>query len=191
MTTKNSPDGPIRILVSSCLLGEKVRYDGGHKLDPIIVETLGRFVEYVPVCPEVECGLPTPREAMRLAGDPANPRLITAITGVDHTGKMHGWIRKKLQDLESLDLCGYICKKDSPSSGKERVKVYGENGIPAKVGAGMFTKAFMDRFPLIPVEEEDRLQDPALREIFVERVYTLRRLLDLGHAIASRRTDSL
>ncbi|MDA8121306.1 MAG: DUF523 and DUF1722 domain-containing protein [Deltaproteobacteria bacterium] len=178
MTKTDLPDGPIRILVSSCLLGEKVRYDGGHKRDPFLVETLGRFVEFVPVCPEVECGLPTPREAMRLAGDSADPRLVTSKTGVDHTGKMQGWIRGKLQDLEGLDLCGYICKKDSPSSGMERVKVYGEGGIPAKVGAGMFTKAFMDRFPLIPVEEEGRLQDPVLREMFVERVFTLRRLRD-------------
>lgn len=178
MTLTDLPDGPIRVLVSSCLLGEKVRYDGGHKRDPFLVETLGRFVEVVPVCPEAECGLPTPREAMRLAGDPAEPRLVTVKTGVDHTGKMQGWIRKKLQDLEGLDLCGYICKKGSPSSGMERVKVYGRNGIPANVGAGMFTKAFMEHFPLIPVEEEGRLQDPALRETFVERMFTLRRLRD-------------
>jgi uncharacterized protein YbgA (DUF1722 family)/uncharacterized protein YbbK (DUF523 family) len=178
MTRTDLPDVPIRILVSSCLLGEKVRYDGGHKRDPFLVETLGRFVEFVPVCPEAECGLPTPREAMRLEGDPTGPRLVTSKTGVDHTGKMQGWIRGKLQDLEGLDLCGYICKKDSPSSGMERVKVYGETGIPAKVGSGMFTKAFMDRFPLIPVEEEGRLQDPVLREMFVERVFTLRRLRD-------------
>jgi uncharacterized protein YbgA (DUF1722 family)/uncharacterized protein YbbK (DUF523 family) len=162
MTINDLPEGPIRVLVSSCLLGEKVRYDGGHKRDPFLVETLGRFVEYVPVCPEVECGLPTPREAMRLAGDPADPRLVTVNTGVDHTGKMQGWSRKKLQDLEGRDLCGYICKKNSPSSGMD----------------GMFTKAFMDHFPLIPVEDERRLQDPALREMFVERVFTLRRLRD-------------
>jgi len=178
LTLNDFPDGPIRVLVSSCLLGEKVRYDGGHKRDPFLVETLGRFVEYVPVCPEAECGLPTPREAMRLAGDFAHPRLVTVKTGVDHTGKMQGWIRRKLQDLEGLDLCGYICKKGSPSSGMERVKVYGKNGIPANAGAGMFTKAFMDRFPLIPVEEEGRLQDPVLREMFVERMFTLRRLRD-------------
>jgi uncharacterized protein YbgA (DUF1722 family)/uncharacterized protein YbbK (DUF523 family) len=178
MAFTDLPDGPIRVLVSSCLLGEKVRYDGGHKRDPFLAETLGRFVEVVPVCPEAECGLPTPREAMRLAGDPAEPRLVTVNTGVDHTGKMQGWIRKKLQDLEGLDLCGYICKKGSPSSGMERVKVYGRNGIPANVGAGMFTKAFMEHFPLIPVAEEGRLQDPALRETFVERMFTLRRLRD-------------
>jgi uncharacterized protein YbgA (DUF1722 family)/uncharacterized protein YbbK (DUF523 family) len=169
------PDGPIRILVSSCLLGEKVRYDGGHKRDPFLVETLGRFVEFVPVCPEVECGFPIPREAMRLTGNPKDPRLVTAVTGTDFTDLMKAWIHKKLRYMEPLDLCGYICKKDSPSSGMERVKVYGEDGIPAKVGAGIFTKAFMDRFPLIPVEEEGRLQDPALRELFIERVFTLRR----------------
>jgi uncharacterized protein YbgA (DUF1722 family)/uncharacterized protein YbbK (DUF523 family) len=163
MTLTDLPDGPIRVLVSSCLLGEKVRYDGGHKRDPFLVETLGRFVEYVPVCPEADCGLPTPREAMRLAGDPARPRLVTVRSGVDHTRKMQRWIRRKLQDLGGLDLCGYICKKGSPSSGME---------------AGMFTKAFMDRFPLIPVEEEGRLRDPALREMFVERMFTLRRLRD-------------
>jgi uncharacterized protein YbgA (DUF1722 family)/uncharacterized protein YbbK (DUF523 family) len=178
MTSTDMPDGPIRVLVSSCLLGEKVRYDGGHKRDPFLVETLGRFVEYVPVCPEAECGLPTPREAMRLTGDPVHPRLVTVKTGVDHTGKMRSWIRRKLRDLEGLDLCGYICKKDSPSSGMERVMIYGGNGTPANAGAGMFTKAFMDHFPLIPVEEEGRLRDPALREMFVERVFTLRRLRD-------------
>jgi uncharacterized protein YbgA (DUF1722 family)/uncharacterized protein YbbK (DUF523 family) len=178
MAFTDLPDGPIRVLVSSCLLGEKVRYDGGHKRDPFLVETLGRFVEVVPVCPEAECGLPTPREALRLAGDPAHPRLVTVKTGVDHTGKMQRWILEKLQDLEELDLCGYVCKKGSPSSGMERVKVYGRNGFPANVGAGMFTKAFMEHFPLIPVEEEGRLQDPALRETFVERMFTLRRLRD-------------
>jgi uncharacterized protein YbgA (DUF1722 family)/uncharacterized protein YbbK (DUF523 family) len=187
MTITDLPGGPIRILVSSCLLGEKVRYDGGHKRDPFLVETLGRFVEYVPVCPESECGLPTPREAMRLAGDPARPRLVTVKTVVDHTGKMQRWIRGKLEELEGLDLCGYICKKGSPSSGMERVKVYGENGIPANVGTGMFTKAFMDRFPLIPVEEEGRLQDPALRETFVERMFTLRRLRDRTRQGKTRR----
>src|SRR3972149_6785364 len=114
MTITDLPDGPIRVLVSSCLLGEKVRYDGGHKRDPMFVETLGRFFEVVPVCPEGECGLPTPREAMRLGGNPAHPRLVTVKTGADHTGKMQGWIREKLQDRKGPDLCGYICKKDSP-----------------------------------------------------------------------------
>ncbi len=170
---------PIRILISSCLLGEKVRYDGGHKREGYLVETLGRFVTWVPVCPEVDCGMPTPREAMRLVGNPSAPRLVTSQGGVDHTEKMLTFARRKLKELEALDLCGYICKKDSPSSGMERVKVYGGSGVPAKVGAGIFTKAFMDRFPLIPVEEEGRLNDPVLREMFIGRVFTLRRFRDL------------
>ena len=181
------PGGPIRVLISSCLLGERVRYDGGHKRDPYIVETLGNFVNYVPVCPEVDCGLPTPREAMRLVGDPSAPRLVAAKTGVDHTERMKRWARARLKELESLDLCGYICKKDSPSSGMERVKVYGPAGISARVGSGMFTKAFRDRFPLIPVEEEGRLQDPVLREMFIEKVFTLRRFRDVIREGKTRR----
>lgn len=178
MPRRDPSDGPIRILVSSCLMGDKVRYDGGHKRDAFLADTLGRFVEYVRVCPEVECGLPVPREAMRLLGDPARPRLAGANSGTDFTRRMEDWTRRKLRELEAQDLCGYICKKDSPSSGMERVKVYGERGVPAKIGSGMFTRAFMEHFPLVPVEEEGRLQDPVLREMFVERVFTLRRLRD-------------
>jgi uncharacterized protein YbbK (DUF523 family)/uncharacterized protein YbgA (DUF1722 family) len=174
---------PIRILISSCLLGEKVRYDGGHKREGYLVGTLGRFVEWIPVCPEVDCGLPTPREAMRLVGDPESPRLVTSKGGVDQTERMTAWARKKLEELERIDLCGYICKKDSPSSGMERVKVYGDSGIPAKVGSGVFTRAFMEHFPLIPVEEEGRLNDPILREMFIGRVFTLRRSFHTDHKL--------
>ncbi len=114
---RSVPAGPIRILISSCLLGEKVRYDGGHKRDAFLVETLGRFVEYVPVCPEVECGFPVPREAMRLVGPPDAPRLVGTVSGTDFTELMHAWCRKKLRNLEDVDLSGYICKKDSPAPG--------------------------------------------------------------------------
>jgi uncharacterized protein YbgA (DUF1722 family)/uncharacterized protein YbbK (DUF523 family) len=170
----------VKILVSACLLGEKVRYDGGHKRDLFLNETLGPFVEWVRVCPEVDCGLPVPREAMRLVGDPTRPRLVTNRTGIDHTERMERWAKARLEELSLLDLCGYICKKDSPSSGMERVKVYGGgDGIPARTGSGVFTRMFMDRFPRIPVEEEGRLTDPVLREMFVERVFCLRRFRDL------------
>ena len=169
----------IKILVSACLLGEKVRYDGGHKRDLFLNETLGPFVEWVGVCPEVDCGLPVPREAMRLVGDPKHPRLVTNKSGIDHTERMERWARARLEELSRIDLCGYICKKDSPSSGMERVKVYGGDGIPARTGAGIFTRMFMERFPRIPVEEEGRLTDPVLREMFVERVFCLRRFRDL------------
>lgn len=157
-----------------------MRYDGGHKRDLFLIETLGPFVEWVRVCPEVDCGLPVPREAMRLAGDPDRPRLLANKTGIDHTDRMERWTKARLDELAGLDLCGYICKKDSPSSGMERVKVYGAGGgIPARTGVGIFTRRFMERFPRIPVEEEGRLTDPSIREMFIERVFCLRRFRDL------------
>ncbi len=155
--------GMVRVLISSCLLGNKVRYDGGEKRDPFLVETLGRFVAYVPVCPEVECGLPVPREAMRLAGDSSAPRFVTVGTGIDHTARMARFTAARLREIAAGDPCGYICKKGSPSCGMK---------------AGLFAKAFMERFPLVPVEEEGRLQDPVLREMFVEKVFTLKRFRD-------------
>jgi uncharacterized protein YbgA (DUF1722 family)/uncharacterized protein YbbK (DUF523 family) len=171
--------GPIRILISSCLLGERVRYDGGHTRDDLLVDTIGPFVEWVPVCPEVDCGLPTPREPMRLVGNPDAPRLVASKSGVDHTDRMLQWTRTRLRELEPLDLSGYICKANSPSSGMRRINVYGSAGVRDAGGAGIFTKAFMDRFPLVPVEEEGRLHDPVFREVFIEKVFTLRRFRDL------------
>lgn len=172
-------DDIIRIGISTCLLGEKVRYDGGHKLDPFLVDTLGRYVEYVPVCPEVECGFGIPREALRLVGEPAAPRLVTVRGNIDYTERMAGWAKKRVRDLEKEDLCGFIFKSKSPSSGMERVKVYNEKGMPSKTGSGMFARAFTDHFPRIPVEEEGRLHDPQLRENFIERIFTLKRWRDL------------
>lgn len=167
----------IRIGVSSCLLGEKVRYDGGHKHDRYLTDILGRFFRFVPVCPEVECGMPIPREAMRLEGDPAAPRLVTNRTRIDKTGQMLDFCRKKVVELEDEDLCGFIFKKGSPSSGLYRVKVYNQ-GVPAKSGSGLFAAAVVRHFPLLPVEEEGRLNDPHIRENFIERVFTLRRWKD-------------
>jgi uncharacterized protein YbgA (DUF1722 family)/uncharacterized protein YbbK (DUF523 family) len=165
----------IKCGISSCLLGNKVRYDGGHRLDPFIAETLGRYVDFVPVCPEVECGLGVPREAMHLEGDPRNPRLVTIHTKIDLTDKMVQWARQRSIALEKEDLCGFIFKSGSPSSGMERVKVYGGNGSPAKVGVGLFAQEFMNHFPLIPAEDEGRLHDPGLRENFIERIFALKR----------------
>jgi uncharacterized protein YbgA (DUF1722 family)/uncharacterized protein YbbK (DUF523 family) len=165
----------IRLGISTCLLGEQVRYDGGHKWDRFLTDTLGKYVDFVPVCPEVECGLGIPREAMRLVGDPTNPQLITVRSGVDHTERMLDWARQRVVALESEDLCGFIFKSDSPSSGMERVKVYGPSGMPAKTGVGLFARTFMDHFPLLPVEEEGRLHDPKLRENFIEAIFTLKR----------------
>ena len=165
----------IRLGISTCLLGENVRYDGGHKLDRFLTDTLGQYVEYVPVCPEVECGLPIPREAMHLEGNPDSPRLITAHTKQDMTERMVTWANKRVVELEKAGLCGFIFKSDSPSSGMERIKVYDEKGMPVKKGVGMFAGIFMEHFPLLPVEDEGRLHDPGLRENFIERIFTLKR----------------
>ena len=175
----------IKLGVSACLLGQPVRYDGQHKLDPFLRDTLGAYVEYVPVCPECEAGFGVPREAMRLEGDPASPRLVTVQTRVDHTDRMNAWARKRVQELEAEGLCGYIFKSKSPSSGMERVKVYNDKGVAVKAGVGLFAAAFMAHFPLLPVEEEGRLQDPELRENFIERIFALQRWRDM---LASGRT---
>ncbi len=169
----------IRLGISSCLLGNKVRFDGGHKLDPFLVHTLGEWVEYVPVCPEVESGFPVPREAFRLVGDPERPRLVTRQTGVDATPRMERWIAGKLPELERLGMCGFIFKSQSPSSGMERVKVYNDKGVAEKKGVGIFARALMERLPLLPVEEEGRLQDIHLRENFIVRIFAYRRWKDL------------
>jgi uncharacterized protein YbgA (DUF1722 family)/uncharacterized protein YbbK (DUF523 family) len=167
--------GKIPIGISTCLLGQNVRYNGGHALDRFLRDTLGKYVLYVPVCPEVECGFGIPRETFRLVGDPKEPRLVTSHTGVDHTERMETWARKRVEEIENDGLCGFIFKSDSPSSGMERVKVYDEKGVPRKIGAGVFARIFMEHFPLTPVEEDGRLHDPLLRENFIERIFTYRR----------------
>jgi uncharacterized protein YbgA (DUF1722 family)/uncharacterized protein YbbK (DUF523 family) len=165
----------IKLGISTCLLGENVRYDGGHKLDRFLTDILGQYIEYVAVCPEVECGLPIPRESMHLKGDPNSPRLVTIRTKQDRTDRMIKWAQKRVAELEKEDLCGFIFKSNSPSSGMERIRVYNEKGMPVKKGVGIFTRIFMDYFPLLPVEDEGRLHDPELRENFIERIFTLKR----------------
>ncbi len=164
----------IKLGISTCLLGENVRYDGGHKLDRFLRDTLGQYVQYVPVCPETECGLGVPRESMRLEGDPSFPRLVTNRTRQDKTDQLVRWAQARLKQLESENLCGFIFKSNSPSSGMERVKVYNEKGMPSKNGSGIFARMFMDRFPSLPVEDEGRLHDPDLRENFIERIFVLK-----------------
>jgi uncharacterized protein YbgA (DUF1722 family)/uncharacterized protein YbbK (DUF523 family) len=167
---------PIRVGISSCLLGQPVRFDGGHKRDTFLTESFGRFVSWMPVCPEIECGLDAPREAMRLVRVNDDVRLLTAKTRVDLTGRMDTYARRRVEALAASDLCGYVLKKDSPSCGLERVKVYDTNGMPTRVGRGRFAAILAERFPCLPVEEEGRLSDPRLRENFVERVFAYARL---------------
>lgn len=166
---------PIRIGVSSCLLGQKVRYDGGHKRHDFIVDTLGPFVQFVAVCPEVELGLGTPRETLRLVRRGDDVRMVMA-SGEDHTDAMRKYARARVEALKDEDLSGYLLKKDSPSCGMERVKVYDGNNVPAKSGRGVFAEALLARWPYLPVEEEGRMFDATLRENFVERVFAYHRL---------------
>lgn len=164
-----------RLGISQCLLGDTVRYDGGHKRDAFLTDVLAPFVEWLPVCPEVEAGLGTPREAMHLAGDPDAPQLLTIRTHINHTMALQTFSQRRVQELQESDLDGYIFKKSSPSCGVYRVKVYTDKGQPSKQGTGIFAAAFQKAFPLLPVEEEGRLSDAPLRENFIERIFCYRR----------------
>lgn len=169
-------ENSLKLGISSCLLGNLVRYDGQHKYDAWIVETLGKHVSYVPVCPEVECGLGVPREAMRLVGDGEVSRLVTQRTAIDHSERMLEFAESRLQELKQENLCGYILKSKSPSCGMERVKIYPEKGgASQKRGVGLYAGAFLKAFPLLPCEEEGRLHDPVLRENFIERIFVMHR----------------
>ena len=174
-----APEGPpLRLGVSSCLLGNEVRFDGGHKRDRFVTDLLGSIVEWVPVCPEVEVGMGTPRPALRLVRGGNDVRMIEIKSERDHTLSMQRYSEKRARALRKLDLCGYILKKDSPSCGMTRVKVYGE-GMPSRAGTGLYASALMDAYPNLPVEDEGRLNDSKLRENFIERVFAYQRLCGL------------
>jgi uncharacterized protein YbbK (DUF523 family) len=187
-TAEPTDSGPeLRLGVSSCLLGEKVRYDGGHKHDRYLTGVLGPLVRFFPLCPEVEIGLGIPRPTIRLEGDATasrfiEPRLVEPRSGKDLTDKMNDWARGKMAEIASWDLHGYVLKKGSPSCGLFRVRVYDDEDTPGrhgplggdrggKHGRGLFAARLTEHFPLLPVEEEGRLKDPALRESFVERLF--------------------
>ncbi|WP_147821052.1 YbgA family protein [Salidesulfovibrio onnuriiensis] len=170
----------IKLGISACLLGQEVRYNGGHQLDRYLADTVGAFVEYVPVCPEVGAGMGIPREPVRLVGDVRNPRIVGRKSGEDWTGRMRAWAEKELDRLEQLNLCGFVFKAKSPSSGMARVKVYPpEGGQPRYDGRGFFAGMFQDRFPLLPVEDDGRLHDAGLRENFLTRIFTMKRWRDM------------
>jgi uncharacterized protein YbgA (DUF1722 family)/uncharacterized protein YbbK (DUF523 family) len=169
-------NAPLRLGISSCLLGNEVRFDGGHKRDRFLTDGLGEFVEWIPVCPEVEAGMGTPRPALRLVREGDQIRMREIASGHDHTARMERHAKQRARALGGLDLCGYVLKKDSPSCGMTRVKVYGEKGMPRREGAGLFASAMARACPHMPMEEEGRLNDPHLRENFIERVFAYRRL---------------
>jgi uncharacterized protein YbgA (DUF1722 family)/uncharacterized protein YbbK (DUF523 family) len=172
-------DPPIRLGVSSCLLGEEVRYDGGHKRNRFVTDLLAQFVEWVPVCPEVEVGMGTPRPALRLVREGDEVRMLEIASGRDHTREMQRFAARRVRALRGLELCGYVLKKNSPSCGMTRVKVYSEKGMPTKDGRGLFAGPLMESHPNLPVEDEGRLNDAQLRENFIERVFAYQRLRDL------------
>jgi uncharacterized protein YbgA (DUF1722 family)/uncharacterized protein YbbK (DUF523 family) len=172
-------DRPIRIGISACLLGRKVRFDGGHKRDRFLTDTLGEYFEWVPVCPEVEVGLPTPRPSLRLELHGDRVRMIMPKEERDLTSPMRAYAKRRVAALAREKLSGYVLKKDSPSCGMERVRVYKEKGPPNRNGRGMYAEALLARFPLLPVEEEGRLHDPRLRENWVTRVFAYDRLCRL------------
>jgi len=179
MINQTVKDSPLRVGISSCLLGEKVRFDGGHKKDRYLTDILGNYFEWVPVCPELEVGMGIPREAVRLTGDHASPRMIGVKSETDWTERMVRYSERRIRQLAELNLSGCILKSDSPSCGMERVKIYSKGGMPMKNGRGNFTDVYMKGFPLVPVEEEGRLNDAKIRENFITRVFAYHRLQNL------------
>ena len=161
----------IRVGISACLLGELVRYDGGHKRNDTLTAAFSGVVEWVPVCPESECGLSIPREKMRLQGDPSTPRLIVIETKKDETDRLLGWAGKQLEKLADLGIRGFVFKARSPSCGVRDTKVFDKEGnVVFDCSAGLFARAFLDRFPHLPCEDEGRLQDPDSRKRFLRRI---------------------
>ncbi|MCG8429145.1 MAG: DUF523 and DUF1722 domain-containing protein [Chromatiales bacterium] len=161
--------------ISACLLGEKVRYDGGHKRDTFIVETLSKYCNFLPLCPETAIGMSTPRPPIRLIGAYQRPQAVgVKDTSLNVTQQLEAYAYDQVSRLPNI--CGYILKKDSPSCGMERVKVYPRPDSAAeRKGSGIFARILMERSPLLPVEEEGRLNDPVLRENFINRLYVLHR----------------
>jgi uncharacterized protein YbgA (DUF1722 family)/uncharacterized protein YbbK (DUF523 family) len=176
------PSLPIRVGISTCLLGEKVRFDAGHKKDRYLTDILGSYFEWVPVCPEVEVGMGVPREAVRLLGTAEAPRMVGTKSEEDWTERMTSYGDRRVRSLAEHELSGYILKSDSPSCGMERVRIYGRTGIPVKNGRGLFAAQLMRAYPLLPVEEEGRLNDAKLRENFIVRVFAYHRFVELTRA---------
>lgn len=183
----NNSGDKIKVGISSCLLGQEVRHNGGHKHSQLCTTQLAQYFEFVPTCPELGAGLGVPRPAIRLTGNPAAPRAVQVKDAtVDVTDRLETYAQQRLEQLN--DLCGYIFIKNSPSCGLFRVKVYQDNGYPhADSGRGIFAAALTAAQPLLPVEEDGRLQDPALRENFITRVFAWHNWQELDAAGLSAR----
>jgi uncharacterized protein YbgA (DUF1722 family)/uncharacterized protein YbbK (DUF523 family) len=176
MRNEIKSESPIKVGVSTCLLGQKVRFDGGHKHDHYLTDILGPHFRFVPVCPELEVGMGVPREAVRLEGDIEAPRMVGNKTGDDWTDRMNDYAQTRVLRSDLADLSGYILKKNSPSCGMERVKIHVKPGTISKTGVGLFASALINAYPHLPVEEEGRLHDDRLRDNFIVRVFAYYRL---------------
>jgi len=178
---KKTSENPslIRVGISSCLLGKRVRFDGGHKRDSYITDTLGPYFEFVPVCPEIEVGMPVPRESVRLECEATSPRMIGNKTGADWTERVNRYSHRRVRRPDLADLSGFVFKSRSPSCGMEKVNLYVKSGTVEKKAVGFFARTLMEQFPHLPVEEEGRLADPSLRESFIVRVFAYFRLQQL------------
>lgn len=177
-----------RVGISACLLGQEVRFDGGHKRDSFLTDSLGQYVEWVPVCPEIEVGMGTPREPLRLVRDGARTRMVTVQTGIDYTDRINQWARNRVTALAREDLDGYVLKKNSPSCGMLGVNVFDNDDRSSPDGQGLFASILIEHMPLLPVEEEGRLTHPRLRETFIARLFAYRHLKDCVRE--ERTTDS-
>jgi len=174
-----NPASKIKVGVSSCLLGEKVRWDGNHKQDSVVKNQLGRIFEWVPTCPEVEIGMGIPRESVHLTGSSKSPRMVGTTTATDWTQRMNRYSKKRSAELAKMNVCGYIFKSKSPSCGIARIKILINNGKTQSKGRGLFAELFIQQYPLVPVEDEDRLHDARVRENFITRVFAYHRLTQL------------
>jgi uncharacterized protein YbgA (DUF1722 family)/uncharacterized protein YbbK (DUF523 family) len=177
---------PIRVGVSSCLLGRKVRYDGGHKRDRYLTDVIGDWVDWVSVCPEVEIGLGTPRPTIRLEGSTMNAHLVEPKSGEDLTYRMREYSKRRVDELKTENLDGYVLKRGSPSCGMERVRVWNDSGMPDRRGVGTFAEVLLEGWPNLPIEEEGRLNDAVLRENFVERIFCRHRWRSLNRVGLTR-----
>jgi uncharacterized protein YbbK (DUF523 family) len=167
--TSDSDPRP-RVGISSCLLGEKVRYNGADKRDAFLLDALGQHVEWVPVCPEVEVGMGTPREPVQLVRSGAGIRMIAVDSRTDYTEAMNAWAEARLEELQRLHLSGYVLKTNSPSCGKDHVKVFAGACEAKESAPGLFAQALLHRFPGMPIEEEDALRDVESVQEFLQRV---------------------
>ena len=179
MEATTDPQRRIRIGLSACLAGDEVRFNGGHSHQRYLTETLGQFFEYVTACPEIEAGMTVPRPAVRLVAAGEKVRVIDPKNGVDWTAAMEDHAVQRAGMVVDEGLSGFILKSKSPSCGMERVKVYDHNDVPNASGRGIFAEELLRRYPRLPMEEEGRLNDPNLRENFIERVFAYDRLQTL------------